>query len=133
MKLKDKFKNWLFQEEAKKFDDAIKIAQDYYNRSDGRLSRAIDMCNDNSKILDEAQRLINKFIDLGMDVGFHSEDHSWAVLCVKGKPEYVKFVPLTHKNVMELAEFLKRFKYSDRQVDSPFGFRDLIEDLIFKM
>ena len=71
-------------------------------------------------------------IDVGTDVGFHSDDHSWAVVCIKGHSEYVKFIPLSHKGARDVLDFLKRFRYSDRVVDSPFAFRDMVDHCIMK-
>lgn len=31
--------------------------------------------------------MMNSMIDVGTDVGFYSDDHSWAVICTKGYPE----------------------------------------------
>lgn len=62
--------------------------------------------------------MMNSMIDVGTDIGFYSDDHSWAVVCIKGHPEYVKFIPLSHRDAHEVLEFLKHFKYSDRVIDS---------------
>lgn len=51
-------------------------------------------------------------------------------MCIKGHPEYVKFIPLSHRDAHEILEFLKHFKYSDRVIDSPFGFKNMINDHI---
>ena len=68
----------------------------------------------------------------GVDVGFHSDDHSWAVICIAGRPEYVKFLPLKHKDTMEIVRFLKQFQYSNKVIDSPFGFKEMVENYILK-
>lgn len=50
---------------------------------------------------------------------------------MKGKPEYIKFVPLGGADTREIINFLKRFQYSNHIIDSPFGFRDVIANRIF--
>ena len=51
-------------------------------------------------------------------------------MCIKGRPEYVKFLPLSYKDARDVLEFLKRFRYSDRVVDSSFAFRNMVDHYI---
>ena len=44
----------------------------------------------------------------------------------------MKFIPLSHKDARDVLDFLKHFKYSYRVVDSPFGFRDMIDHCIIE-
>jgi len=67
-------------------------------------------------------------IDIGADIEFYSEDHSWAVVCIAGKPEYVKFISLSKNDSRSVIDFLKRFQYSKHIVDSPIGFRRMLND-----
>ena len=82
--------------------------------------------------IEECRRLLTQFVDVGVDVSFHSDDHSWAVICIAGKPEYVKFMPLAHKDAKGVLDFLKQFQYSRQVIDSPFAFREMVRDRIFK-
>lgn len=72
---------------------------------------------------------MNDICDVGVDVA-RDEYHSWAVVCIHGKMDFMKFVPLNHSDIREVAQFLKRFEYSKRVVDSPFAYHGMIEDLI---
>ena len=83
-------------------------------------------------MVDDCHKLINSMIDVGTDVGFCSDDHSWAVVCIKGHPEYVSFIPLSHKDARDVLDFLKRFRYSGRVVDSPFAFRNMVDHCIME-
>ena len=127
MKLKDKIKNWLCAEEI-----------DRINRLEKEIHNATDKMRLSSVLLDEAEKevkacrkLITEICDVGVDVGFH-DDHSWAVVCVAGKPEYVKFIPLNSGDTREVIKFLKQFEYSKRIVDSPLAFRSILDDRIVK-
>ena len=134
-KIRDKLRQWLFSEELSKFETAeqnYKEAEDLYNRSAGYLNAAKDEYTWSLKMVDDCHKLINSMMDVGTDVGFCSDDHSWAVVCIKGHPEYVKFIPLSHKDTRGVLDFLKHFKYSDRVVDSPFAFRDMIDHCIME-
>ena len=139
MKLKEKLRKWLFADELKKIEvletcykDQIQWCQDraddVYRASErSRLSyqRA-------EKEVEECRRLITQFVDVGVDVGFHGDDHSWAVICIAGKPEYVKFLPLIGSTARDVLDFLKRFEHSNRITDSPIAFRQMFNDKFFK-
>lgn len=121
MKLREKLKNWLFKDELLALNDAI-----------SKYEEACDEHNKANVALDAAQKLIEQLMDVGVDVGFESDEHSWAVICVQGHPEYVKFMPLAHQDAYHVMQFLKQFQYSNRVVDSPFGYKKLIKDYIFE-
>lgn len=72
---------------------------------------------------------MNSMMDVGTDIHLHS-DHSWAVVCIKGHPEYVSFMPLSSGDARDVTRFLQRFKYSNRVIDSPIGFKNMINDYI---
>lgn len=132
-KIRDKLRQWLFSEELSKFESAeqnYKDAKDLYNRAKGYLNAAKDEYNWSFKMVDDCHQLMNSMIDVGADVGFCSDDHSWAVVCIKGHPEYVKFIPLSHKDARNILDFLKQFRYSNRVVDSPFAFRSMVDHCI---
>ena len=71
-------------------------------------------------------QLITQICNIGVDVGFTTEDHSWAVICIAGKPEYVKFLPLTYRDAKDVLHFLKQFEYSKQIVDSPIAFKNIL-------
>lgn len=67
-----------------------------------------------------AQRIrhFDSLIDVGVDVHMHSP-HSWAVICISGKTEYVRFVDLGHKEIYEISKFIKRFEGNNVCIDTP--------------
>ena len=128
IKIKEKIKEWLFSSEMLR----IKQLEKQIEESTSRLrSASIQLCN-SEKEIEECRRLLTQFVDMGVDVDFHSDDHSWAVICIAGKPEYVKFMPLAHKDAKCVLDFLKQFQYSRQVIDSPFAFREMVRDRIFK-
>ena len=139
MKIKDKIRNklrhWLLDDELFQMEEAKKLydkAEISCNHADIHLKDAITAYEASHKLVNDCQKMINSIVDVGTDVGFYSDDHSWAVVCIKGHPEYVKFIPLSHKSAREVLEFLKRFKYSDMVVDSPFSFRGMVDHCIME-
>lgn len=137
MKLKDKIKNWLFADEIeriksletihKKFDEWFNAADRVYTLS----SEAKKNCEKSQKELVECKKLLNQICDVGVDVGFMEEEHSWAVVCIAGKPEYVKFMPLNRGDALQVMDFLKHFQYSKHVIDSPLAFRDILRKEMF--
>ena len=139
MKLKEKLKKWLFADEFKKIEvletcykDQIEWCQERADDVYRASERARLSYQQAEREVEECRRLITQFIDVGVDVGFQSDDHSWAVVCIAGKPEYVKFLPLTGGDARDVLSFLKRFEYSKHIIDSPIAFRRMLDDKFFK-
>lgn len=105
MKLKEKLKNWLFADEIKRiqiletcYKDQIDWCKERADESYRTSERARLSYQRSEKEVEECRKLITQLVDIGVDVGFHTEEHSWAVICIAGHPEYVKFLPLTHRD-----------------------------------
>ena len=77
--------------------------------------------------VDEMKLLYQSITNVGVDVDYNK--HSWAVICIDGKPEYVNFVDLTGAEARDIKSFINRFNKKKVMVDSPFGtaFRDYID------
>lgn len=131
MKFKEKLKNWLFADEIKELQ---KLKNDYdwleniTRTSLVFLNDAKDKHKESHKLLDNCRKLLNQICDVGVDVGFHTEDHSWAVICIAGHPEYVKFLTLTNRDARGVLDFLKQFQYSKQVIDSPIAFKHMVKD-----
>lgn len=128
MKIKDKIKEWLFKDEIEKMNSLENALREEVSR----IRLATMCCNDAKKEIEECRKLLTQFVDIGVDVGFCSEEHSWAVICIAGKTEYVKFMPLQYKDAKDVLDFFKRFQYSKHVIDSPFAFRQMVHDRILK-
>lgn len=131
MKLKEKLKNWLFADEIQRINIIEKTIEDSVHRfrmASVQLNNAENQLHSAEKEVEECRRLITQLIDIGVDVGFHTEEHSWAVICIAGHPEYVKFLPLTHRDARGVLDFLKQFQYSRQVVDSPIAFKVMLKD-----
>lgn len=73
------------------------------------------------------KKMYNQITDVAVDVGFHDSERSWAVVCVEGRPEYVKFIPLSGADARTVRNFLRQFQYSQTIVDSPLRFKDELQ------
>ena len=106
MKLMNKIKNWFLKEE---------------------LERIKELENENKKLISEIKeyqkevkdntKLVQSVINVGVDVSFYEE--SWAVICIKGHPEYVQFRSLGRDDTRRVIKFLNQFKYSNCIIDAP--------------
>lgn len=118
--LKEKIKQWLRKEVLKEEIQKLNQAQACYNR-------ASYLCEESLENNREMQKMFNEITDVAVDVNF-KEEHSWAVVCIAGRPEYVKFIPLNNSDARTVIEFLKNFQYSKHIIDSPLRFRHMLSD-----
>ena len=51
---------------------------------------------------------IERLVQVGIDV--HLKSSSWAVFCINGKAEYVRFVELDCKSLQELRMMIRKFE-----------------------
>lgn len=135
MRFKEKLKNWLFKKEL----NDIKELQDKYDalvrsaeRANALANEAREMHYKSHGLLNDCHKLMNSICDVGTDIGFNTKDHSWAVICVHGKKDFVKFVDMHQSDVRTIVSFLKNFEYSNRVTDSPLGFQRWIDDEIIR-
>ncbi|AZU98881.1 hypothetical protein pW2_43 [Bacillus phage pW2] len=113
--LKTKLRNWL----------GIQEAEAYFCREIDDLERKYNLLIDDNLKLENENRALrerNEFILKNFRIAVdHNpyENQSWAVVCVDGKPDYVKFVSLTNRETREVMEYLSRFDRGSRIWDSP--------------
>lgn len=50
---------------------------------------------------------------------FNKEGRSWAIICIEGNYNIVKFIDMKGNNYKEILNFLKQFECSRRVVDAP--------------
>lgn len=129
-KLKEKIRKWLL-EILQPDIDALK---NEINESNATLKIAQSNCNDATRQLkistqqnEEMKKMYNQITDVAVDVGFTNEEHSWAVVCIAGRLEYVKFIPLSGADARTVMNFLRQFQYSRTIVDSPLRFKDELQ------
>lgn len=110
MSIREKLKLWLFQDEINTMFNMLTQIR--------RLEKELDEC----------KQLLTPALDIGADICMSNEP-SWAVICIAGKPEYVKFKALDRKTAHDLLKWLQSYKESRSMVvDSPFSFRDMVND-----
>lgn len=129
MKLREKIKNWLFKEEL----EDLKIAKELYETAKNIERQAKHTYNKAAKEHLDSIQLVDSILDIGVDMSLpNSQEYSWAVVCIKGHPEYVRFINLTGQDASQVLQFLKHFEQSNVTVDSPVHFRHMFEDRFIK-
>lgn len=129
-KLKEKIRKWLLEilqpdidalkNEIDESNTTLKIAQ-------SSCDEAARQCQISIQQNKEMKKMYNQLTDVAVDVGFHDSEHSWAVVCIAGRPEYVKFIPLSRADARTVMNFLRQFQYSQLIVDSPLRFKDELQ------
>jgi hypothetical protein len=148
----NKIKKWLFKDIIDKYEVKINYLKNTLNehiKFTDNLSESINsqdkllsaqhqqirvLCNDfkeAKRSYISARNLLNSHLEIGVDIHPRSKT-SWAVICLDGKPEYVKFIALNNRDIRDIAMFLKQYQGSHNIVDSPFGYSGLINEFIFK-
>ena len=103
--LKCKMKNWLREEVFKEDIDSIKSMK--------------LQCKNTLNEVNKMKSLYQQITNVGVAVDYYGKN-SWAVICIDGHPEYVKFVDLKESEARDIKNFLRRFEKSNVVVDSPF-------------
>ncbi len=141
MKIKDRIKTWLLKDELNQLKEVSRTlweAEGKYLSASTRLSAAEDICSEATSVSKNALKLMNSICDVGADVshepfevGRRPYEQSWAVICVHGKMDYVKFVPMAQSDIRTIVSFLKNFQYSNRCIDTPMSSR-YVKDYLLK-
>lgn len=63
---------------------------------------------------------VENVVHIGTDIRVNERGYSWAVVCIEGKMNIVKFIDLDRKNAREIFEFLKHFEAGRHCVDTPY-------------
>jgi len=61
---------------------------------------------------------VENVVHIGTDVRRNDYGHSWAVICVEGKMNIVKFIDLDRKDAREIFDFLKHFEAGRHCIDA---------------
>jgi len=87
----------------------------------------ISHCQESVNIL---HNTIENIVHIGTDVYKSNQGHSWAIVCVEGKMNLVKFVDLNRQDGREVLDFLKRYEAGRHCIDTPY--KEMFYDGLFK-
>jgi hypothetical protein len=112
--IKNKIKEWLGITELNVKLNAYKESNNLYAKY---LKNEI---SNNSEAITSIHRTLENVIHIGTDVRPNQYDaHSWAVVCVEGKMNLVKFIDLRNQDGREILQFLKRYEAGRHCIDAP--------------
>lgn len=62
---------------------------------------------------------LSSVVSIGSDIAYHSSGSSWAVVCIEGKHNVVKFINLNSRDARDILHFLKHFEAGRHVHDTP--------------
>lgn len=133
----NKFKNWLrfklikflgidrltdlfdkhIDNNYKLFENLKNLTYDLNNNTRKDLGNQISYFQESVNTL---HNTVENVVHIGTDVRVNERGYSWAVVCIEGKMNIVKFIDLDRKNAREIFEFLKHFEAGRHCVDTPY-------------
>lgn len=93
-KLLNKFFTWIFKQQLEDLQRMVRKASTTNDQLQAQLDRVRNILGN---------------MDVSVDVHYHSP--SWAVISIQGeKSDYIKFVDLGKRDIMEISRFLSQFE-----------------------
>jgi hypothetical protein len=143
----NKIKNWIHIKLISflKIDTLINILDNYIDENNNtftELRKLIYNLNQNTyknlkndishfqESVNTLHKTVENVVHVGTDVHRENTDHSWAVVCIEGKINIVKFVSLDRKNGREILDFLKHFEAGKHCIDAPY--KEIFYNELFK-
>jgi len=65
------------------------------------------------------KQTLHDYLEVNIDVHVTPRSPSWAVVCLKGKQECLKFYGGDYHTIEEISIFLRQFDRDNRLIDSP--------------
>ncbi|MDC7248618.1 MAG: hypothetical protein PQJ49_01705 [Sphaerochaetaceae bacterium] len=81
--------------------------------------KVIEILRNNEKFALQEIENLKSLVNVGVDVHLHNPRENWAVICIQGKPDYVKFVHLGERDIKEIQRFLRNFDSKNVTIDTP--------------
>lgn len=144
IKLKYKLMNWLEVEKLQK-DYKEYIENNNTNINDCRYliksnweaiernfnslnKRCVNIDIHREEQINALNRTLQSVVSIGTDVDNAPRDYnkSWAVVCIEGRYNIVKFIDMQGQDYRYILDFLKQFECSRRVVDAPY--KQMFED-----
>lgn len=133
LKVKESFKNYLgINNIENKIDNVHSDLKNYVNTTANAVKRQSQDIDYNSESIRLLHSTIENVVHIGTDVRQfpNNREHSWAVVCIEGKINIVKFVDLDRKDAREVLDFLKHFEGGRNCIDVPN--KEMFYDGLFK-
>ncbi|HHX61249.1 MAG TPA: hypothetical protein GX707_11150 [Epulopiscium sp.] len=75
----------------------------------------------NKASINTLHRTVESVVRIGTDIDYSTvnQSNSWAVICIEGNINIVKFVDLSNRDAREVLNFLKQFEAGKHCIDAP--------------
>lgn len=133
-----KFKRWM-RNKLRKFlyiddlESSLSEFNAYFQTSKSNLEYEIRKINKNISHFQDSVNVLHNTVEnvvhIGTDIR-HEGKGSWAVICIEGKMNIVKFVDLDRKDARDVMMFLKQFEAGRYCIDTPY--KEMFYDGLFK-
>ena len=102
---------------------------DWLKNKHKNIKNDISHLQESMKIL---HNTVENVVHIGTDVreNYSNSEHSWAVICVEGKINIVKFVDLNRNDSRYVLDFLKQFEAGRHCIDTPY--KNIFIDGLYK-
>jgi len=84
----------------------------------------------NDECIRKLHQNIENIVYIGSDICYNKNERSWAVVCIEGKINIVKFVNLQSDDAQDVLHFLKNYEAGNHIIDSPCN--NMFYDGLFK-
>jgi hypothetical protein len=93
----------------------------YIKSTRTELFKINDKLSETNEKLNALKKTVSSIISIGADITRHEHDTSgsWAVICVEGKYNIVKFINMKGQDYVRIVNFLREFECSRRVIDAP--------------
>ena len=122
-KLKYKLKSWL---DVDICENSIELLNNTTKNINSEISHFQESVN-------TLHNTVENVVHIGTNVhktNQYNQERSWAVICIEGKLNIVKFVSLDRDNAMDILKYLKQFEAGRHCIDHPY--KELFYDELFK-
>lgn len=100
------------------FRELNNLSYSLNNNTRNELKRDISHCQESVNVI---HNTIENVVHIGTDIHhYNNRDHSWAVVCIEGKMNIVKFVDLGRQDARGISEYLKHFEAGRHCIDTPY-------------
>ena len=98
---------------------------------ENRLSVQSNVLETQSKKIRQLEAKVSEFetlVNIGVDVNM-VKSPSWAIICLRGNPDTVKYFEFDRNEVKDIADFMRRYSRANQIMDAAPSVRWFIDDV----
>lgn len=71
----------------------------------------------------QAKKIVDDIVQVGVDIDLYDPNSNWAVICIGGNTDYVRFIDMRGDNIRDISSFLRKFEATSLKVDAPYNLK----------